>query len=78
MVFLKWSCFLLLLCSYSYAEECGECVEAQEEECQPECQQRHRCCRRRYNPEEEELYERRSEVLYPSKREGMFEQLTHQ
>jgi hypothetical protein len=75
MVFLRWSLMGLLVLS-------STAVFAEEENCEEECQQeescRKRCRRPKYNPEEEALYRERSEVLYPSQREGMFQQMTHQ
>lgn len=74
MLLLRLSLLLVAaLPAFAQEECCGE--ETQQEE--PCC--RRRCCHRpRYNPEEEELYRQRTEVLYPSHREGMLETMTHQ
>lgn len=79
MLFIRCLGLLLLANVGMFAQECCEqaCCEEQEE-----CEQEESCCRGRcrprYNPEEEELYRQRTEVLYPSHREGMLETMTHQ
>lgn len=55
--------------------DCSQTEECQQEE--PTCH-RVRCCRPRYNPEEEELYLKRTEASYPSQREGILQTMTHQ